>query len=229
MIKGFVHIVESPSSEDLLKGETEGRVLSEAFSLTKIPMWYNLVTNKQTLGQTLGQQLITAWNYWKQPPVVLHMSMHGNKSGVELTSNEYISWDELRQYLLPLIHATNGSLLITMSSCFGIFGAQMAMYEDNEPTYWALVGNTNALPLSDLAIAYSSFYHLLFFKSQPIQKCVDSMKVASGNPNFILSYGQNQKAQWIASMNQQRLQEYRKLLEQGIHQTGVNQTNLYNQ
>ena len=219
MIKGFVHIVESPSSMDLLKGETEGRVLSEAFRLAKIPMWYNLVTDKQTLVEALGQQLISAWNYFKMPPIAIHVSMHGAQNGVGLTSNDFVNWDELRQYLLPLFRATNGSLLISMSSCYGIFAAQMAMYEDNEPTYWNLVGNNCVLPISDLSIAFSTFYHLLIIKNRDIQECVNSMKIASGNPDFLISHGQNQKAQWIAFMNQKRIKESRHQLEQGLLQT----------
>ena len=204
MTQGFVHIIESPSSEDLLKGETEGRVLSQAFALAKIPQWYNLVTDRYTLNLALGSQLTAAYNYWKKLPVALHVSMHGNHSGVKLTNNEWILWPELRDYFLPLIRVTQGRLLITMSSCSGSFGYQMALFADNEPTFWALVGNLNPVTLSDLAIAYSSFYHLLF-KGYPLSTCVDSMKAAAGNPNFIWHSGQATRANWIAFITAHRL------------------------
>ena len=50
---------------------------------------------------------------------------------------------------------------------------------------------------SDSAVAYISFYHL-FFKGYPIETCVESMKVASGDHNFVAQSGQKTKENWLA-------------------------------
>ena len=73
----------------------------------------------------------------------------------------------------------------------------MAMYEDSEPTFWALVGNTGSPTWADAAIAYISFYHL-FFKGLPLDMCVGSMKVASNDHNFESYLGIATKAGWQA-------------------------------
>lgn len=40
---GFVHIIESPSANDILEERTEGKALGEFLRLAKIPYCYNLV------------------------------------------------------------------------------------------------------------------------------------------------------------------------------------------
>lgn len=195
-LNGFVHIIESPSGIDLLDGRTEGRVLSEALRVAGIPHCYNLASDKQMLLEALGNRLASAWKSHNRLPM-LHLSMHGNNDGVQLTSGEFLTWHELRNALLPAIRAMQGGLLVCMSSCFGLSGCRMAMYSDEEPPFWALVGNSGSATWADAAIAYVSFYHL-FFKGFPLTTCVDSMKVASGDYQFMCFFGQETKENWQA-------------------------------
>ncbi len=213
---GFVHIIESPSSGDLLDGRTEGRALNEVLELAQIPRWYSLVTDRKTLEVALGPRLIEAWRYWQTPPV-LHLSMHGNQEGVGLTSGEFVSWHDLRQVLLPLTRALQSGLLICMSTCFGGAGCRMAMYADGEPHFWALVGNSGSPTWVDAAVAYITFYHLLF-KSLPIETCVESMKVASHDHDFSVFLGQQAKASWLSHMSSQ-LAGLAQRLEQAAGET----------
>jgi|CXWL01.1.fsa_nt_gi hypothetical protein len=195
-MNAFVHIVESPSSADLLEGATEGRSLGEALALAQIRYCYNLVTDAETLGQALAGRLEAAWRHYQHPPIV-HLSMHGSPAGVVLTDHTRLSWDDLRTRLAPLNAVMQGGLLVCMSSCFGGSGGRMAMADDEAPTFWALVGNTGAIGLADTTIAYISFYHLLF-KGFPLATCADSMRVASGNHGFVFEYGQQAKASWLS-------------------------------
>src|SRR5689334_1005397 len=114
-MNGFVYIIESPSAYDLLDGRTEGRTLGEALTLAAIPYWYSLAIDKATLTQALGPRLLEAWRALGKLPI-LHLSMHGNQDGVQLSSGEFISWHDLRNLLLPLNQALQGGLLICMSS-----------------------------------------------------------------------------------------------------------------
>jgi hypothetical protein len=82
----FVHIIESPADFDLLDGRTEGRVLLEALNLSSVPAAYSLVTTRTTLDEALGNRLIQAADYYKRIPI-LHLSLHGNSQGIELTEN----------------------------------------------------------------------------------------------------------------------------------------------
>lgn len=103
--KFFVHVVESPSSVDLLDGRTEGRVLLEALGLSDVPATYNLVTSRATLKEALGNRLVDAMGSWKRFPI-LHFSLHGSAEGISLTDCEFISWRDLRELLLPINQAT---------------------------------------------------------------------------------------------------------------------------
>ncbi len=205
-IKGFVYVIESPAPHDLLDGRTEGRVLTEALLLAGIPHWYSLASDRAMLLESLGNRLREASRHHNNKLLpILHLSMHGSHQGVALTNGEFISWYDLRGLLLPLVQAMQGSLLVCMSSCFGSAGCRMAMYQDNEPHFWALVGNTASATWADAAIAYISFYHL-FFKGFDIKICVDSMKVASGDHNFTFFLGADTKAGWDTFVHQRSRQ-----------------------
>ena len=203
-LNAFVHVIESPSSHDLLSERTEGRVLSESLQIADIPHRYNLAADRATLMVALEDRLIEKWEQTKKLPI-LHLSMHGNEEGVALTSGEYIFWHDLREILMPLVRVMRGSLLVCMSTCFGSNGCRMAMYTDSEPHFWALVGHTGKAGWADAAIAYSSFYHLLF-KGLDIATCVNSMRIASGDHFFVLHDGAKVKAGWQVYLQQQQQQ-----------------------
>lgn len=215
-MNGFVHIIESPSSRDLLDGRTEGRALGEALTLAEVPHWYSLAIDKAALRDALGPRLLEAWRTLSKLPI-LHFSMHGNQDGVELSNGEFLSWHDLRELLLPLNRAMGGGLLICMSSCFGASGCRMAMYSDNEPSFWALVGNTRSVPWADAAVGYVTFYHL-FFKGVGVEKGVEAMRVASGDSNFIVMSGPSSKASWISYMRTQPTAQLGHNLQLAAHQ-----------
>ncbi|GAB1544609.1 hypothetical protein NUACC21_72850 [Scytonema sp. NUACC21] len=186
----FVYIIESPSNEDIENGRIEGKVLTEYFKLGgDIPYSYNFVTNRGQLAEALTSHLIQACENFQGIPI-LHFSMHGSKGGIHLT-NDFISWHELRILLLPLLQELNIFLIICMSTCFGIHGCQMAMYLDNKPSFYALIGNNTKVSFKDAIMAYQSFYHRLFKGGTTFHDCVEAMKSASGNNNFDYVLGEN--------------------------------------
>jgi hypothetical protein len=200
VVSGFVYVIESPSGRDLLDGRTEGRVLTETLQLAGVPYSYSLVVDREMLAVALGERLEAALKHHRCPPI-LHLSMHGNQDGVALTDGEFVAWHDLRHLLLPLLRALGGGLLVCMSSCFGSSGCRMAMYEDDEPPFWALVGNLGKPTWSDAAVAYSCFYHL-FFKGVDVQQCVHSMGLASGDAGFRLWTGAEVRASWADFLRQ---------------------------
>ena len=207
----FVHIIESPSANDLLDGCTEGRSLGEIFTLAKIPHCYNLATNKETFKYALLNRLIEAYNYYKKYPI-RHLSLHGNQEGVGLTDKTFLSWAELQKLIAPLTNDMQGGLLICMSSCFGASGCRMAMYEGEDQPFWALVGNKSEVSWKDAAIAYATFYHL-WFKGFPVEECVNRMKLASDNFYFDLLSGHKVKSDWaeyMKNLRQEHLSQFYK-------------------
>lgn len=202
MLQAFVHIVESPSPTDLLNDQIEGRALCGALQLARIPHVYNLASNRETFRAALSERLVQALNtpalHGLRP--ILHLSMHGNDSGLGLTSGEFMSWEDLHTDLAPLLNAMNGGLLICMSSCFGLSGCRMAMNTTADQPFWALVGNSHSVDWSDAAVAYITFYHQ-FFKSTQLDDCVRIMGEAAGDQNFLHLPGHAVKQSWIATMS----------------------------
>lgn len=204
MINAFVHIIESPSDNDLLDGRMEGKALSQAFDLANIPYSYNLVTTNATLKEALTTKLNQALQTHQKLPI-LHISMHGNSDGIALTNNEFLSWEDLRTELTPLLNNMQGALLICMSSCFGGSGCRMAMHQESDHPFWALVGNSTEALWADAAVAYITFYHS-FFKGLTVQDCVSKMKIASGDLNFMVFEGAHIKDDWASFSRKRNLQ-----------------------
>jgi hypothetical protein len=209
VLNGFVHIIESPSANDLLADRTEGKALSEALRLAQIPYSYNLVTNRLTLEQALGTRLIEEYSRLQKSPII-HFSTHGNEHGVALTDETFVSWHDLRELLKPVFRAMNGGLLVCLSSCAGGSGCRMAMYDDAEPPFWALVGHPGNADWADAAVGYITFYHR-FFRGATVEESVQAMKAASGDSAFLVFAGVHIKEGWKAFQQQQFLQQQQRL------------------
>ena len=182
----FVHIVESPSSSDLLEFDLEGNVLCQSLSVSGIDATYLLATDRVTFWEAIGKRFIERIkedNYKRWP--ILHISAHGSHDGIALTrSDDFIRWKELTEYFRKINTIMKGALIITFSSCQGSYAAKEAVTAGASP-YYALVAPARDVSLSDLAIGFSSFYHVLS-KTWNIQKSYDAMKSATLNDAFQL-------------------------------------------
>jgi len=177
-------------------------LIKKAFDLAEIPHVYNLVTTRQSFYTALGDRLHAAVREHNKLPI-LHLSMHGNDDGVGLTNGDFIKWDELRLAITPILNDMQGGLLICMSSCSGGAGCKMAMHEDADHPFWALVGNSGEASWSDAAVAYITFYHL-FFKEVSVYDAVNIMKIASGDNNFMVFDGVYIKNDWSSYISKKR-------------------------
>jgi hypothetical protein len=74
----------------------------------------------------------------------------------------------------------------------------MVMNDTSDPPFWAIVGNSDEATWSNSAVAYITFYHQ-FFKDVPLEICVDLMRRASGDSNFLSLPGHSIKSNWIES------------------------------
>ena len=165
------------------------------------PQTYSIATSSEIFDLCLTERLGEAVKKHDGLPL-LHLSLHGNTQGIQFTNDESLNWNQLRLKLLPLIRGMNGNLIICMSSCFGASGCRMAMHHDNEPTFSALIGNNTEMEVSDAALAYATFYSLLF-KGKRIDDCVKAMCISAGNSNFDVLYGQQTKQDYIKFLKQQ--------------------------
>jgi hypothetical protein len=208
MMQAFVHIIESPSDLDLLQDRKQGGALGEALRLAEIPHSYNLVTTHDSFKMALHDGLIQAMKYEPNKSPILHFTMHGDERGIELTDKTYLSWDEIREFILPIYQAL-GELLICMSSCKGSSAFKMAKSKYDIP-FLFLLGNNDLVSWSDATVAYITFYHLIFkLGIENIRDHVEVMKMASGNDKFEL-WGGNDVKQYYKEKNLELLKNYLK-------------------
>lgn len=179
--KFHVYIIESPSSIDLYHQRFEGNALMETLKLSQISSSYHQTVDLNSFKAAFYVGLAEYFTGNTLPPII-HISTHGNREGIQLTSKEDVNWTELKKLLLPVNSAVKGGLILSLSSCNGISGSRMSMSDDKFP-FAAIVGNKDKPTWSETNIAYATFYHL-FALGKTVEESVNAMKIASGNNNF---------------------------------------------
>jgi len=184
----FVYIIESPSDEDLYCHKYESDLLRISAELNNMKCFIRIAASKEMFEKAISSGLKEAVvaNYQQDP--ILHISAHGCEDGFRLTNKDFITWDDLRNLLLPISRYRNYGLLLCMSTCKGINAIKSALSEklDNQEAVYAVVGNSGKPTWSETAVAYASFYHLLL-KGSMLGDAVKAMRIASGNKDFQIS------------------------------------------
>jgi len=182
-----VYIIESQSDMELLAGRNEGRGLSSILDLIGIRNQYYQVINTDTLREAFSRisQDIIANKLTTQihplPGEIIvpycHFSCHGNKEGIGLTNKEFLNWVQLAGLIKSGItdkigYLTSGGLKVSplylsFSSCEGYHASAMSDIFD-EGIYTGLVGPTEYVDWSDSLLAFSIFYHNMYYKEMPM-------------------------------------------------------------
>ncbi len=180
----YVHIVESPSPDELLNDITEGRALCEFLDIARIPYSYNLAVDSDRFRIAMTYRVEEAMDEFCKIPI-LHLSTHGNKQGIQLTDQSMLSWSELAPYLQDIHRYSDGKLGVCMSCCGGAYGIQMAeeIQKINLPYQW-IAGSFSEIDLRDAALAYAILYRRLHCGIDDISLLVQAIRVASGIADF---------------------------------------------
>lgn len=188
-----IYIIESPGSLDILDNRKEGYALSEILKLAEIKNKYYNVVDRNTFTECLNR----IFNDIKATGqdlggIILHLSMHGNNTGIGLTNGEFIYWkefyaifDDLNLRLGYIILPNNvrvSKFDIYMSSCEG-FNAQVIKEYSEYPLYTSLIGPVTSVNWSDSLIAFATLYHNTIHKTNILKVGVDKMNSAAGLDN----------------------------------------------
>jgi len=93
-----VHIIESPRDSDRQDRRFEGAALAEAMTLFRIPYTVHDVRTKASFEAAFED--IIDWHVQHRRPrriPVIHLSAHGDRKGLELTSGDDILWSTVAQ------------------------------------------------------------------------------------------------------------------------------------
>jgi len=212
----YVHIIESPSPEELLDGLTEGRALCSFLDIARIPYSYNLAVNHDQFCIALTDRIEEAASRFNLPPI-LHLSTHGGEQGIQLTSQrptgELITWNELRKHIHP-IYEFFGALGICMSCCRGANGSKMAQVIDAQhvPFSW-IIGTETEVDLRDTALAFAVFYRRFACGEKNIEKLLNAMKFASGVYDFNLWSGNLTQQSYSQALGKQFRTSYENFMK----------------
>lgn len=171
-----VHIIESPSATDLLESRTEGYSLSSILDLHMIDNDYSLVVDKECL-KACARRIAERIEKEEYRPY-LHFSCHGDADGIQLTSEEELSWAKLKEIFSPVFEAAASEIVLCFSSCFGLNSHKMHSIINNDFKF--SVGPNEAVDWDESLVAYSSFYHNLIRKSSEFSHAVIAMNAAIG-------------------------------------------------
>ena len=209
--KFCVYIIESPSADDHYYKRAEANPLNEALRLIGVQSLSRTVIGRSHLQAAICECADAVKG--GSPPMALHISAHGAEHGIGLTSGEVIEWEELGKLVRPLTEATEGNLLLCMSSCDGFSGIQMAMTLDAEP-FSVIVGPLGKPTYADTTVAYLALYHLIA-KGCRLPEAVENMNRASGHP-FAFKTGAELKSRFVEKF-------YAKLLNAASEKPSVTQ------
>jgi hypothetical protein len=214
-LKFFVYVVESPSAPDLYHRRSEGDLLRQAINLNQIHCVLRLAVNLEAFSASLKIGLTEAMEQMPNTVPILHISAHGYKDGIQLSSGEFLGWDELRELLIPINQALSGALILCMSTCEGYSGQQMAMVEHSSfHPFFAIIGNSGKPTWPETAVAFSSFYHLVA-NGRFLKDAVEAMAVASGNESFFITTANESQTGYLEYLKRVNVPEAIDTMEQG--------------
>jgi len=102
----------------------------------------------------------------------LHFVCHGSENGLWIKgTDESIEWRLLRRHLLTINTATEGTLILNMSTCEGLHGIKIVDLAGKRLPFFGLIGVSRIL-FPDEAIRLNERFYSMFAASKPIQEII---------------------------------------------------------
>ncbi len=97
---------------------------------------------------------------------LIHIETHGSedKTGLILSSGDYVSWKELKEPLTKINIASELNLLIILAACYGGYLASIIDPTDRAPC-WGLIGPDDSVGSDFILKSFSEFYRTLLEKN----------------------------------------------------------------
>lgn len=160
----YIHkiiIIQSLREDDLKTGsrlEEDVDTFISAFNIN-ITVEIKNIENKQELIGLLNE--IKSDIKRKREIPLLHIEAHGNKDGLELTNGEFLSWQELKLYLIAINIETRFNLFIVLAMCNGAYFLDALKIDDRSPCVGMLAPIKPVYP-TPLLSTFINFYKKLF-------------------------------------------------------------------
>jgi hypothetical protein len=117
---------------------------------------------------------------------VLHIECHGNDDGIGLANGcDFIAWEELRSYLVPLNVATGMNLMVSIAACYGAFAIKELLPSARAPFLAALSTDRETYP-DELYRGFLAFYRTLLETLDGDQALQQIRHDGPGAPFFLI-------------------------------------------
>lgn len=144
-----VFIIESLELKDEIIGRYDGQILADILKLSGKSPYYCYVRTQHELENALKLFNKSEYRY-------LHLSCHGNKKGIA-TTLDYLEFNELSTLLSPYIEKRR----LFVSACSTVnknFAKELFL----NTGCLSLIGPTVDISFTEAALAWATFYHLMF-------------------------------------------------------------------
>jgi hypothetical protein len=151
-------------SEDLINFLCKNNIKCEPFN----------VCTKKSLEQVLNVKL---WNMAKLgQKFCMHVIAHGNKNRLAIGGRDGVpmDWAEFENILTKINNTMSNSLLLNMSSCFGLHAIKIADRQTSYP-FFGLIGYDAPLKINDAKLINQLFYSNLK-KNTDVPSVVEAIK-----------------------------------------------------
>jgi len=136
---------------------------------------YLRVENQSSLFDYLEQ--LRLQNVQNHAFPLLHIESHGYEDGLQLADRSLVSWESLKEALIPLNVAMRLNLMVVLASCFGGAFIKALRLSDRAPV-WGLIGPTQAVSFGEVETHFGTFYRKLFSTGSP-REAVDALNQVS--------------------------------------------------
>ncbi|BAX81471.1 hypothetical protein [Labilibaculum antarcticum] len=193
-----IYIIESQNPNDILNNRTEGKALSAGLDLAGIANQYFQVIDNECFDKCI-EIICEDINRLKKEGLVapyIHISAHGNESGIGLTSGEFLEWDsltlkadrinELTGKIQPdpkNPHIEISPINYCFSTCQG-YNAFKMQGDIKENKFSSIIGPAAPVDWSDSLLAFMTLYHQIFYKRQKAVTAVEIMNMSAGLDNI---------------------------------------------
>ena len=93
---------------------------------------------------------------------IIHFEIHGNKSELQLPSDEIVKWDELSDICRTINEHCLNNLFVVLAVCYGFYAALQANITITKLTpFCSLIGPTEIVCVSQIVDAFPKFYQEL--------------------------------------------------------------------
>ncbi|MGV1013020.1 MAG: hypothetical protein ACOYBS_11285 [Flavobacterium sp.] len=133
---------------------------------------------------------------------IIHLELHGSKTGLEINDRTSITWEELQFRLSELNFICGGNLFITLATCYGGF-IHKAIKPNLRAPFWGFVGAFEEVFYPEILSNFNAFYDE-FLQSQDLKQAVIRLNKANENQKSPFQFQNTEYAFKIAYENYEK-------------------------